>query len=117
MIDSPRALRTREYGTLRIWHNRRDFRAVGAMMNLSVPRHPRCLPGKMKESPHPRVLERASKPFELVRADHVPLGFGGSKYMLIIIDDYTRYAWYTSSTYSRHRRPTHRCFRHPDSTL
>ena len=50
----------------------------------------------MKASPHPRVLERASKPFELVHADHVPLdgiSFGGSKYMLIIMDDFTRYGW------------------------
>jgi hypothetical protein len=103
LIDSPRALRTREYSTLRIWHNRlghRDFRAVGAMMNLSVPRDlpicAACQQGKMKASPHPRVLERASKPFELVHADHVPLdgiSFGGSKYMLIIMDDCTRYTW------------------------
>jgi len=103
LIDSPRALRTREYSTLRIWHNRlghRDFRAVGAMMNLSVPRDlpicAACQQGKMKASPHPRVLERASKPFELIHADHVPLdgiSFGGSKYMLIIMDDCTRYTW------------------------
>jgi transposase InsO family protein len=103
MINSPRALRTRQYSTLRMWHNRlghRDFRAVGTMMNLSVPRNPpvcaACQQGKMKASPHPRVLERASKPFELVHADHVPLdgiSFGGSKYVLIIVDDYTRYAW------------------------
>ena len=103
MIDSPRALRTREYSTLRMWHNRlghRDFRAVGAMLNLSVPRIlpvcAACQQGKMKASPHPRVLERASKPFELVHADHVPLdgiSFGGSKYMLIIMDDFTRYVW------------------------
>ena len=102
-IDSPRALRTREYSTLRMWHNRlghRDFRAVGAMLNLSVPRNlpvcAACQQGKMKASPHPRVLERASKPFELVHADHVPLdgiSFGGSKYMLIIMDDFTRYVW------------------------
>ena len=34
--------------------------------------------------------------FEPVHADHVPLdgiSFGGSKYVLIIVDDYTRYAW------------------------
>jgi hypothetical protein len=50
----------------------------------------------MEASPHPRVLERASRPFELVHADHVPLdgiSFGGSKYMPLIIDDYTCYAW------------------------
>ena len=69
-------------------------------MNLSVPRNPpvcaACQQGKMKASPHPRVLDRATKPFELVHADHVPLdgiSFGGSKYMLIIMDDFTRYAW------------------------
>jgi hypothetical protein len=37
------------------------------MMNLSVPRHPPVCAayqqGKMKASPHPRVLERASRPF------------------------------------------------------
>ena len=103
MIDSPRALRTKDFSTLRMWHNRlghRDFRAVGTMMNLSVPRNlpvcAACQQGKMKASPHPRILERASKPFELVHADHVPLdgiSFGGSKYMLIIMDDFTRYGW------------------------
>ncbi|KAN0071852.1 hypothetical protein V8E54_010448 [Elaphomyces granulatus] len=58
MMDSHLALRSREYSTLRKWHNQlghRDFRAVGAMMNLSVPRHPpvcaACQQGKMKASP------------------------------------------------------------------
>lgn len=74
-------------------------------MNLSVPRHPppcaACQQGKMKASPHPRVLERTSKPFELVHADHIPLDgitFGGSKYMLLIVEDYTRFAWAYFST-------------------
>lgn len=86
-----------------MWHNRlghRDFRTVGAVMNLSVPRQlpicAACQQGKSKASPHPRVFERTSKPFELVHSDLLPLdgiSFGGTKYMLLFIDDYTRYGW------------------------
>jgi transposase InsO family protein len=103
LLDSPRALRTKEYSTLRSWHNRlghRNFRSVGAMMKLSVPRKlptcTACLQGKMKANPHPPVLERCSKPFDRVHSDLVPLdgiSFGGSKYMLLLVDDYTRFAW------------------------
>jgi hypothetical protein len=70
------------------------------MLNLSVPRKPivcaACQIGKIKASPHPRVLERSAKAFELVHADLIPLdglSFGGAKHMLLIVDDYTRYAW------------------------
>jgi GAG-pre-integrase domain len=87
-IDSPRALRAKEYSTLRMWHSRlghKDFRVVGAMMNLSVPRNPpvcaACQQGKLKATPHPRVPERTSNVFDLAHADLVPLdgvSFGGS---------------------------------------
>jgi transposase InsO family protein len=110
-LDSPRALRVKEYSTLRMWHNRlghRDFRLVGDLMNLTVPRQPpvcaACQQGRMKASPHPRVLERSSKPFECVHADLVPLegiSFGKSRHMLLLVDDYTRFAWtFFSSTKS-----------------
>ncbi|KAL2828064.1 hypothetical protein BDW59DRAFT_54073 [Aspergillus cavernicola] len=63
LLSAPRALRTREYSTLRSWHNRlghRNFRSVGAMMNLSVPcKLPictACLQGKMKADSHSPVL-------------------------------------------------------------
>jgi reverse transcriptase-like protein len=76
------------------------------MMNLSVPRQlpvcAACLQGKMKADPHPPVLERSTKPFELVHSDLIPLdgiSFGGSKYMLPFVDDCTRFAWvYFSSS-------------------
>jgi transposase InsO family protein len=109
-LDSPRALRTRNYSTLRMWHSRlghREFRTVGKLMNLSVPRQlpvcSACQQGKMKASHHPPVLERCHRPFQCVHSDLVPLdglSFGKSKYMLIFIDDYTRFAWtyFTSSS-------------------
>ena len=69
-------------------------------MNLSVPRNPpicaACQQGKLKATPHPRVSERTSNFFDLVHADLVPLdgiSFGGSKYMLLFIEDSTRFGW------------------------
>ncbi|EED22593.1 conserved hypothetical protein [Talaromyces stipitatus ATCC 10500] len=103
LVNAPRALRTREFSTLRLWHNRlghRNFRSVGDLMNLSVPRQlptcTACLQGKMKADSHPPVLERCSKSFDRVHANLIPLdgiSLGGSKYMLLLVDDYTRYAW------------------------
>ncbi|EED14736.1 hypothetical protein TSTA_042110 [Talaromyces stipitatus ATCC 10500] len=51
----------------------------------------------MKADSHPPVLERCSKSFDRVHADLIPLdgiSLGGSKYMLLLVDDYTRYVWY-----------------------
>ncbi|EED18957.1 hypothetical protein TSTA_126650 [Talaromyces stipitatus ATCC 10500] len=50
----------------------------------------------MKADSHPPVLERCSKSFNRVHADLIPLdgiSLGGSKYMLLLVDDYTHYAW------------------------
>jgi len=70
------------------------------MMNLSVPRNPpvcaACQQGKLKATPHPRVPERTSNAFDLVHADLVLLdgiSFGGSKYMLLFVEDSTRFGW------------------------
>jgi hypothetical protein len=79
-VDTPRALYTREYSTLRIWHNclgHREFRTVGELINLSVPRRllvcSACLQGKMKASSHLPVLECCHKPFEHILLMASPL--------------------------------------------
>jgi hypothetical protein len=70
------------------------------MMKLSVPRKlptcTACIQGKMQATHHPPVLKRCSKPFDRVHSDLITLdgiSFGGFKYMLLLVDDYTRFAW------------------------
>jgi hypothetical protein len=50
----------------------------------------------MKAYSHPWVVERSARAFDLVHADLIPLdslSFGGARHMLLIMDDFTRYAW------------------------
>ena len=55
-----------------------------------------CVLGKQHRSPYPRgFAERATEPFELIHSDVCgPMSvssFGGSRYYVTFIDDYTRY--------------------------
>ena len=65
-------------------------------------RHPcdACKMGQSKAKPHPkkqRTLKRSTRPFELIHVDLLvgtTRSLGESiKYLLIIVDDYSRYTW------------------------
>jgi len=106
-IDSLRALWTREYSMLRMWHNHlryQEFQVVGEMRwvsqflaNFLFALHVCRARWKLR-----LVLECYHKPFECIHSDLVPLdgiSFGKSKHMLIFANNYTCFRWvyFTSS--------------------
>ncbi|KAD7117216.1 hypothetical protein E3N88_04484 [Mikania micrantha] len=57
-----------------------------------------CMLGKQARNSFPKKsLYRANKPFELVHTDLCgpisPPTLGGNRYFMLLVDDYTRYAW------------------------
>ena len=54
--------------------------------------------GKQVKSKHPFVTEvQSSRPLELLHIDLMDLAkvqsLGGKKYILVVVDDFTRYTW------------------------
>ncbi|RVW32374.1 Retrovirus-related Pol polyprotein from transposon TNT 1-94 [Vitis vinifera] len=96
-----------------LWHRRlghlnyRDLMKVAnnvvikGIPKLGKPSNPTCGPcqkGKQTRSTHKRVDEiLTSKPLELLHMDLMgPMrteSLGGKKYILVMVDDYSRYAW------------------------
>ena len=57
-----------------------------------------CQLGKQVKSKHPSVTKvQTSRPLELLHIDLIGLArvqsLGGNKYILIVVDDFTRYIW------------------------
>jgi len=74
---------------------------LGLTIEGEIPRShacPGCLRGKMTQRPFPTVSYRATAPFERVHMDlmgkiEVPSARSRSRYMLLLKDEYTGYAW------------------------
>ena len=73
---------------------------VKGLPQLEVPDHlwQSCVAGKQHQSPFPKISKfRASQPLELVYMDIcgliAPSTLGGSRYFLLIVDDFSRLMW------------------------
>jgi len=55
-----------------------------------------CIQGKTQARPHPLTNERATRVLLKAHVDLVgpfPMGLRGHRYLLIIVDDFSRYGW------------------------
>ncbi|KAK1609161.1 hypothetical protein QYE76_032834 [Lolium multiflorum] len=74
---------------------------VGLMENVSFAKDRvcrACVEGKMHDSPHPsKTIISSKRILELLHVDlfgpTTHASFGGKKYCLVIVDDYSRYTW------------------------